>query len=253
MGKRYQSLIPTIILYLATFQALAQTAWLDLQRQNPDLQLQTFESANLTVTVLNTQTVTAAPRGTVIILPDQQQHAFSPHLINTLRLHLPNAGWNLIILPAPDTLPDQAAEQRLQLQKTQLSQRWQLIQQQGNLRPPVIAIAQGEVAAVLRALLSEDLTNQPAAMISLGAYLSDYEQHKQTLSEYASVSMPFLELITAHDHPYAMATIEQRISLAIQTNNPLYRQRFFADAHHNASMQQWFTNEILGWLKTNGF
>ncbi|GGW55833.1 DUF3530 family protein [Alishewanella tabrizica] len=253
MGKRYNCLFPTIIFYLATFQVSAEITWLDLQRQIPDLQLQTFESANLTVTVHNAQTAVQVPRGTVVILPDQQQHALSPDLLNTLRLNLPIAGWNLIILPAPDALPAQTTEQRLQLQKSQLSQRWQLIQQQGNLRPPVIAIAQGEVAAVLRVLLGEDLSNRPAAMISLGAYLPNYEQHKQALSGYASVSLPFLDLITAQDHPHAMAALEQRITLAKQTNNPLYRQRYLADAYHNASMQQWFANEILGWLKTNGF
>lgn len=231
----------------------ASNNWSDIQRQAPDITLQVLESASLSLTMLSEPSSALQPRGTIVLLPDQQQHAFSPDLLNTLRLSLPAAGWHLLVLPAPDPVELVAPEEKLQLQKTQLAQRWQLLNEQANLRQPVIAIAQGETAALFNLLISETLTSQPNALVNLGAYLANYQQHKQLLQQVSLAPLPLLDLITAIDHPHATAALEQRLLIARQQNNALYRQRYLAEAYHDAPMQQWLTKEIIGWLRTSGF
>lgn len=247
----FASIALSLLFSVSSVQAIDN--WSDIQRQAPDIILQQLESANLSLTMLSEPSPVLQPRGTVVLLPDQQQHAFSPYLLNTLRLNLPAAGWHLLVLPAPEPVEFIAPEQKLQLQKVQLAQRWQLLSQQGNLRQPVIAIAQGETAALLNLLISEALTSQPDALVNLGAYLGNYQQHKQLLQQVSLAPLPLLDLITATDHPHATAALEQRQLLARQQNNALYRQRYLAEAYHDEPMQQWLTNEILGWLRTSGF
>ncbi|GHG61251.1 hypothetical protein GCM10010919_05460 [Alishewanella longhuensis] len=242
----------SIILTLLS-NATASTNWADLQRQAPDLDLQLIESASLSLHILSESSVTLQPKGTVVILPDYQQHAFSPRLLNTLRLHLPAAGWNVLVMPAPETSEQISPEQKLLQQKSQLAARWQLLNQQGNLQNPVIVIAQGETAALLNLLVAEALATRPAAIVNLGAYLTDQQQNNQLLKQVALTPLPLLDLITAVDHPHATATTQQRQLVARAQQNSLYRQRYLSEARQDQPMQQWLIKEILGWLQTNGF
>lgn len=242
------------LLLISLNQAQASTNWADLQRQNTELTLRLFESASLSIQVLNESTIAADAKGTVVVFPDQQQHALSPGLLNTLRQTLPAAGWHLFVMPAPELPNAENAEQRLEQQKSQLIARWQLLNQQGNLPAPVIVIAQGETAAMLNLLVADaTLTASPAAIVNLGAYLTDHKLNRQLLTQVALTPLPLLDLITALDHPHAKVTLEQRQLTARLQQNPLYRQRYLSEAYRDQPMQQWLIKEILGWLHTNGF
>lgn len=249
---RKLSLAVSFLLILFS-QVQASTHWGDIQRQATEINLQQLESASLSLQVLSENSAALRPKGTVVIFPDQQQHALSPGLLNTLRINLPDSGWHLFVMPAPEALAQANAEQRLLQQKSQLAARWQLLNQQGNLQTPVIVIAQGETAALINLLVAETLEASPAAIINLGAYLTDHKQNSQLLKQVALTPLPLLDLITALDHPHAKATSAQRQLSARLQQNPLYRQRYLTDAYQDHPMQQWLMKEILGWLHTNGF
>ncbi len=255
MAKVFSSVV---ILYLLFNQAIASTNWSDLQRQLPEINVKQLESAEVSLQFLQQESARSNAKGTVVIFPDQQQHALSPKLINTLRLHLPALGWHLLIMPAPDAVmhtnsDPSNSEQKIQQQKNQLMARWQLLNQQAQLQAPVVLIAQGEMAALINILIAENLAASPQALVNLGAYLSDYQQHIQMVKHIAVTPLPLLDLITAQDHPNAIHTSEQRHLAARLQQNSLYRQRYFNDIHLNQSNQQWLLKEIVGWLNTNGF
>lgn len=251
---RQVSIIISLLL-ISLNHAQASTNWTDLQRQNTELTLRLFESASLSMQVLNESTIAVDAKGTVVVFPDQQQHALSPGLLNTLRQTLPAAGWHLFIMPAPELPNTENVEQRIEQQKNQFIARWQLLNQQGNLPAPVIVIAQGETAAMLNLLVADaTLTASPAAIVNLGAYLTDHKLNRQLLTQQVAMTpLPLLDLITALDHPHAKHTLEQRQLAARLQQNPLYRQRYLSEAYRDQSMQQWLIKEILGWLRTNGF
>ncbi|WP_423187578.1 DUF3530 family protein [Alishewanella sp. d11] len=255
MAKAFSSVV---LLYLLFNQAIASTNWSDLQRQLPEMNVKQLESAELSLQFLREESARANAKGTVVIFPDQQQHALSPKLLNTLRLHLPNLGWHLLIMPAPDAVMHTSSdsnnsEQKIQQQKNQLMARWQLLNQQAQLQAPVVIIAQGEIAALINILIAENLAASPQALINLGAYLPDYQQNMQMVKHLAVTPQPLLDLITAQDHPYAIRTSEQRLVAARLQKNPLYRQRFLSEAYLNQPNQQWLLKEIIGWLNTTGF
>ncbi|CAM5225342.1 DUF3530 family protein [Alishewanella longhuensis] len=159
---RKLSLAVSFLLILFS-QVQASTHWGDIQRQATEINLQQLESASLSLQVLSENSAALRPKGTVVIFPDQQQHALSPGLLNTLRINLPDSGWHLFVMPAPEALAQANAEQRLLQQKSQLAARWQLLNQQGNLQAPVIVIAQGETAALINLLVAETL--EPARLM----------------------------------------------------------------------------------------
>ena len=239
------------VMLLAATSSQAEPHWQDIQRQFPQVSLQQFDSASVSITVMNTPSAIRLSRGSIILLPDSQQHAFSPNLLNQLRLELPRAGWDLWVLPQPQPVTATSPEQQLTLQKAQLSQRWQVLAQQARLTPPVIVIAQGETAALMNLLLADNLSMPPAAVINLGAYLSATEQQK-TFGQLLLNNFPVLDLLTARDHPQAIAAATARAKLE-QQGNALYRQRHLSDAYHQQSLQHWQVNEIVGWLYTTGF
>lgn len=246
-------LLYALTLLLPLVQVQASTNWADIQRQLPDSNLQLLESANLSLQLLSEQSIAVQPKGSMVIFPDYQNHVLSPRLLNTLRQNLPASGWHLLVMPAPEASEQSNPEQRLIQQKSQLAARWQLLNQQANLQTPVIVIAQGEIAALLNLLVAETLEASPAAIINLGAYLTDHKQNNQLLPKVTLTPLPLLDLITALDHPHAKATTAQRQLSARLQQNPLYRQRYLSDAYQDQSMQQWLMKEILGWLNTNGF
>lgn len=242
-----------LVTILLLCSAGVRAHWTDIQRQFPEINLQRLESANLSLELLREPSAALNPKGTIVVLPAPEQHALSPKLLNTLRLNLPASGWHLLVLPAPEITETLPPEQKLLSQKAQLANRWQLLTQTGNLQPPVIAVAQGETAAWLNLLIADSLTQSPAALITLGAYLSDYQQNNQLLKQLSLTPLPLLDLVTALDHPYATGALTQRQQLAKQQQNPLYRQRHLSDAYQDQATQQWVLKEILGWLHATGF
>lgn len=255
MAKAFSAVV---LLYLLFNQAIASTNWSDLQRQLPEMNVKKLESAELSLQFLQEESARSNAKGTVVIFPDHQQHALSPKLLNILRLHLPNLGWHLLIMPAPDadmhtSADSNNSEQKMQQQKSQLLARWQLLNQQVQLQAPVVVIAQGEIAALINILIAENLAASPQALINLGAYLPDYQQNMKLIRHLAITPQPLLDLITAQDHPYAIRTSEQRLVSARLQQNSLYRQRFLSDIYLNQPNQQWLLKEIVGWLNTTGF
>ncbi|MDP5205942.1 DUF3530 family protein [Alishewanella sp. SMS8] len=240
-----------VMLFAAT-SSQAEPHWQDIQRQFPQVNLQQFDAASATFMALHTPSAARLTRGSIVLLPDAHQHAFSPSLLNQLRLSLPDRGWDLWVLPQPDPVTATNSAQQLTLQKNQLSQRWQLLAQQARLKPPVIVIAQGEIAAVMNLLLTDSLNMPPAALVNLGAYLSATEQ-QSSFAQNVLNKVPVLDLLTAHDHPQALASATARAELGQQRGNALYRQRHLNDGFHQQSLQHWQVNEIIGWLHSTGF
>lgn len=249
----YKRSVLSLLFVAVLHSASALSDWADIKRQEPSVQLQTIEAATHSFAVYNISSLALKARGTIIILPDQQQHALSPKGLNALRTHLPKAGWDLVVLPAPLNTDSNSIDINNNWQKTQLAARWELLNQQMSLEQPIVVVSQGEMAAFFNQLLHEELAKRPAAVINLGAFIADYEQHQLWFPTMALLALPQLDIITAEDHPHAINSATQRQLIARMQQNSFYRQRFLAEFYHNTPTQQWLNKEIIGWLKTIGF
>lgn len=227
--------------------------WNDVLRQYPTSEIQQLESANSTLEILRIPTHQTFAKGTLVLLPDQQ-NVFGNAALSEIRQILPNSGWQLIAFPPPSvSTPFENNELRLQQQRMELEQRWLLLLEHGELKKPIIAIAQGETAGLMNLLLTD--TNSPldslSAIVSLGAYISDATQHDDLTSALPAV--PQLDVHSVVDHPWASKIHQQRAALAQQQKNVLYRPRDFPAMNQNQVNQAWLVNEIKGWLSANGF
>jgi hypothetical protein len=220
--------------------------WQDIQRQYPQQTLQQLQSATLSLQVLQLPAQTPQIRGTLLLLPAEGRHAFSPDILNTLQ-QLSYEGWQLVFLPAPETSsPDVVRQIALKLQA-----RWQLVQPL--LQRPLVVVAQGEVAGTLHLALAEEPPFKLDALVSLGAYVADPVLDSQLQKHIPQQNLPVLDLLTRADHPGAIRSAEQRQQLARTLQTPFYRQRALLDFSYHDSQQQWLMREISGWLKTSGF
>lgn len=243
------------LLFALAFPTLsyATSDWGDVLRQYPASDIQQLESANSTLAVLRIPTHQTFAKGTIVLLPDQQ-NVFANALLSEVRQALPRAGWQLIALPPPATQTTfENNELRLQQQRIELQQRWLLLLEHGELKKPIIAIAQGETAGLMNLLLTDpdNPLDTVSALVSLGAYISDSTQHAKLTA--ALPALPQLDLHNAADHPWASKIQQQRAALAQQQKNVLYRPRNFPEIKQSQANQTWLVNEIKGWLNTNGF
>ncbi len=224
----------------------------DLARQLPAEEIRMLE-AQQPFMVLQRESLTAATKGTVILIPDGSEHAASAKHIDTLRQQLNDYGWNTLAIMPPGmdaTLRDTEA---LQLYQTALQQRVSAAQQlAGQQAGSIIVIAQGNSAAVLNRLYAAGQLTEPAALVLLGAYLPDEQLNRELARAIASHQVPTLDISHQYDSRLVRAQLQLRQKLAHKLFKPVYRQRLITGSGYNNDVQQWVLQEIYGWLTSVG-
>ncbi|MBU1308162.1 MAG: alpha/beta hydrolase family protein [Gammaproteobacteria bacterium] len=224
----------------------------DLTRQLPAEEIRMLGSQSPFM-VLQRNSLTAATKGTVILVADGNEHAASAKQIDILRQHLNEYGWNtLSVMPPPseDLLHTSEALQQYQSALQQrLSAAAELASQQAG---SIIVIAQGNSAAALNHLYAAGQLTEPAALVLLGAYLPDEQLNKALATAIASHQVPTLDINLQYDNRFVVSQLKLRRQLANKLFKPVYRQRLLSGSGYNNDMQLWVLQEIYGWLTSVG-
>ncbi|GAB2917907.1 DUF3530 family protein [Rheinheimera gaetbuli] len=224
----------------------------DLTRQLPAEEIRMLE-AQQPFLVLQRQSLTAATKGTVILIPDGNEHAASAKHIDSLRQYLNEYGWNTLSVMPPATEVLLQTTEALQQYQTALQQRVSAASQLASQQVgSVIVIAQGNSAAAVNHLYVAGQLAEPAALILLGAYLPDEQLNRQLATAIASHQVPTLDINLAHDNRFVISQLKLRQQMANKMFKPVYRQRLLNGSGYNDDTQLWVLHEIYGWLTSVG-
>jgi len=213
----------------------------------------------------------ANSKGVAILLPEWQQGATNPKAVNFLRNALPAKGWSTIaIQPSnkPDNYPstaitvvEQKKENLLTLKdyKSKLSSMLNAVMNTTKEYPGIVlVIAQGNNAAFLVDLYSQEGSQVPNALIMLSSYRqSNYGLINSVNEEFARqlafTELPVLDLYLTHDNPLVLAKAAQRKSFAKQEMKVYFRQRQLNNTVTGYYPEKELLNQINSWLKAIGW
>jgi len=213
----------------------------------------------------------ANSKGVVILLPEWQQGATNPKAINYLRNSLPAKGWTTIAVQPNDkpenypstaaALDDQIKENEITIKayKDKLSAMLNAVMNIAQEYPGIVlVIAQGNNAAFLVDLYSQEGSQLPNALILLSSYRQSNHDLINSVNEdfakqLAFLELPVLDLYLKHDNPTVLAKAAQRKSFAKQEMKVYYRQRQLNNAITGYYPEKELLSQINGWLKAIGW
>jgi len=213
----------------------------------------------------------ANSKGVVILLPEWQQGATNPKAINFLRNTLPAEGWSTIAIQpsskpenypsAAITLAEQIKENELIIEayKNKLSTMLNAVMNTAKEYPGiVIVIAQGNNAALLVDIYSQEGSQLPNALILLSSYRQSTHVLTNSVNEdfakqLAFTELPVLDLYLKYDNPIVLAKAAQRNSIAKQEMKVYYRQRQLNNTVTGYYPEKELLSQINGWLKAIGW
>jgi len=213
----------------------------------------------------------ANSKGVVILLPEWQQGATNPKAINYLRNALPAEGWTTIAIQpsnkpenfpsAAITLTEQKKENELAISvyKSKLSAMLNAVMNIAQESPGIVlVIAQGNNAALLVDLYSQEDSQLPNALILLSSYRQSNHALTNSVNEafarqLAFLELPVLDLYLKHDNPVVLAKATQRKSLAKQEMKVYYRQRQLNNTDTGYYPEEELLSQIKSWLKSVGW
>jgi hypothetical protein len=213
----------------------------------------------------------ANSKGVVILLPEWQQGATNPKAISYLRNALPAKGWSTIAVQPNDkpenypsvatTLDDQIKENEIAIKaykdklSTMLNAVMNIAQEYSGI---VLVIAQGNNAALLVDLYSQEGSQLPNALILLSSYRQSNHSLINSVNEdfakqLAFLELPVLDLYLKHDNSIVLAKAPQRKSFAKQEMKVYYRQRQLNNTVTGYYPEKELLSQINGWLKVIGW
>jgi len=213
----------------------------------------------------------ANSKGVAILLPEWQQGATNPKAINYLRNALPAEGWSTIAIQPNNkpqdypssaiTLTERKKENELIIKayKSKLNAMLNAVMNTAKEYPGIVlVIAQGNNAALLVDLYSQEGSQLPNALILLSSYRESNNDLINSVNEefaqkLALIELPVLDLYLKHDNPTVLVKATQRKSFAIQEMKVYYRQRQLNNAITGYYPEKELMNQIKGWLKVIGW
>ena len=213
----------------------------------------------------------ANSKGVVILLPEWQQGATNPKAINYLRNALPAKGWSTIAIqpsnkpenyPSTEiTVAEQKKENQLVLKeyKSKLKSMLNAVMNTAREYPGIVlVIAQGNNAALLVDIYSQDDSQQPNALIMLSSYRQSNHAlingvNENFARQVASTELPILDLYLKHDNPLVLNKAAQRRAFSKQEMKVYYRQRQLNNTVTGYYPEEELLSQINSWLKAIGW
>ncbi|PKG85299.1 DUF3530 domain-containing protein [Colwellia sp. 75C3] len=213
----------------------------------------------------------ANSKGVAILLPEWQQGATNPKAINYLRNILPSKGWSTIAIQPSNkpenypskaiTVEEQKKENQLALDdyKNKLSTMLNAVMNTAKEYPGIVlVIAQGNNAALLVDLYSQEDSQRPNALIMLSSYRQSNHALINSVNEdfarqLAFTELPVLDLYLKHDNPLVLAKAAQRKSFAKQEMKVYFRQRQLNNNITGYYPEEELLSQINSWLKAIGW
>lgn len=209
---------------------------------------------------------TAMNRGVMIIIPDWQQSAISPKVLNHLQQDLPEYGWTTITIHPPQKPTNYpsilnneeeriaANNKTLTTYKENLAALLKATYEKAKSYPGVIiTIAQGNHAALVVDLYQEELVGMPSALIMLSSYMPTQTENDSFAQQLAYSSYPVLDLYLKRDHRLVLNNAIMRKHLVKNELKSVYRQKQLTNHLTTYYPRQTLIKEIIGWLKTIGW
>jgi hypothetical protein len=213
----------------------------------------------------------ANSKGVAILLPEWQQGATNPKAINYLRNILPSKGWSTIAIQPSNkpenypstaiTVEEQKEENKLALDdyKNKLSTMLNAVMNTAKEYPGIVlVIAQGNNAALLVDLYSQEDSQPPNALVILSSYRQTNHALVNSVNEdfarqLAFTELPVLDLYLKHDNPLVLAKAAQRKSFAKQEMKVYFRQRQLNNNITGYYPEEELLSQINSWLKAIGW
>ncbi len=213
----------------------------------------------------------ANSKGVVILLPEWQQGATNPKAINYLRNELPAKGWSTIAIQPSNkpegypssaiTVEQQKEENQLALKeyKSKLNSMLNAVMNTARKYPGIVlVIAQGNNAALLIDIYSQDSSLQPNALIMLSSYRQSNHAlinsvNEQFAHQVASSELPILDLYLKYDNPLVLNKAAQRKAFSKQEMKVYYRQRQLNNTVTGYYPEEELFSQINSWLKAIGW
>ena len=213
----------------------------------------------------------ANSKGVAILLPEWQQGATNPKALNYLRNILPSKGWNTIAIQPSNkpenypstaiTVEEQKKENKLVLDdyKKKLSSMLNAVMNTARQYSGIVlVIAQGNNAALLVDLYSQEGSQRPNALIMLSSYRQSNHALVNSVNEdfarqLAFTELPVLDLYLKHDNPLVLAKASQRKSFAKQEMKVYFRQRQLNNNVTGYYPEEELLSQINSWLKAIGW
>jgi len=213
----------------------------------------------------------ANSKGVVILLPEWQQGATNPKAINYLRNALPAEGWSTISVQPnnkPENYPstaktaeEQKEENELAITayKNKLAAMLNAVMNIAQEYPGIVlVIAQGNNAALLVDLYSQEGNQLPNALILLSSYRQSNHAFINKVNEdfarqLAFLELPVLDLYLKHDNAIVLGKAAQRKSFAKQEMKVYYRQRQLNNAITGYYPEKELLSQVSSWLKAIGW
>ncbi len=213
----------------------------------------------------------ANSKGVAILIPEWQQGATNPKAIEFLRNALPAQGWSTIAVQPnnkPENYPSNAIKSSEQIEenqlildeyKSKLSAMHNAVMNIAKEYPGIVlVIAQGNNAAFLVDLYSQEGSQLPNAFIMLSSYRLTNQAHINSVNEafaqqLAFSELPILDLYLKHDNALVLAKSPQRKSLAKQEMKVYYRQRQLNNSVTGYYPEEELLSQINSWLKAIGW
>ena len=209
---------------------------------------------------------TANNKGVVILIPDWQQSATSPHSLTYLAEHFPDHGWASIIVQPPkkpENYPSVAlkTEDRLKENETALkdyvitlTQLAKKLAEKAMEMPGIfIVISEGNHASLFLDIYEQFTSDQPSAFVMLSSYRETENEQIAFAKNLASSSMPVLDLLLTKDHLKVTNSAKLRQKYANNELKVIYRQKQLHNFSTGIYPKATLLKEIQGWLKSIGW
>lgn len=225
----------------------------DLQRYAKPKEIKELIAGEDTFIALLSEQQTAMARGVAIIMPDWTLNQNQISALSHLRYSLNDIGWVTIAGTAPEMLefntqlekeqaesllkrPDIGSEILTEAAKADyrlaLRMRFESMKNLADEYPGLVMfIAQGASAGFLVELFDKQELDQPDALILIEPYLPEYTANEALPQKVANLDAAVLDIWSAYDNRWALATVDQRRKAARKYLTLHYRQRqLFGDS-----------------------
>ncbi|GAC16810.1 DUF3530 family protein [Aliiglaciecola lipolytica] len=269
-----------------------EQALLDIQHSQFEDQYEILLVGDKQIPIVIQESNTALTRGVAVLVGESGKNPFSEHSIGSLSNSLNNVGWVTMVMPAPisgfwpeaenNAVPNQQADPSTQppdatanqtnqniLSHSALSQieevdfeqhEQQIIQQMQAITEKTnqysgffLVISQGTSAAWLTKIYAENKLNSPDGMVSVSPQWPDRNYNQQIPKWVSQTQMPYLDIYTSWDTPWAATTAAQRKIQSIKSLKLMYRQRELLGQSMDSQQSARLGKEIYGWLTHMGW
>jgi len=203
-------------------------------------------------------------KGNFIVLPDWAKGIKNPKTAGFTK-YMSTIGWRSLTVQvprSPENYPSTHHEQSQRLEENQksladyqllLTQLLQSAIEKSQQHPgPIIVIAEGQVAANVANILSQQ-NDDIEALIILSGYVLTNHQDNTVNNSVANAELPILDIFLSKDNLMVASQAKQRQEAVNIELKSFYRQHRITNIQPGYYPRESLNRAVVGWLKTIGY